>query len=302
MPSASPAISDLSDDPTAELDAPALVRGWAEMETPPLTHHAEVVWAARTDLGRVRENNEDKFDFFLPEERARLGLRGRLWAVADGMGGHAAGQIASEAALKTLIRSYFDAASPDDTEQKLRAALKEANALIYHAAQKFPDKSGMGTTLVTVVIKNDTLFVAHIGDSRAYLLRQNEPIQQITTDHSWVEEQVRRRALTRAEAEASPYRNYILRSVGVEPSVEADISQTVLQTGDRVLLCSDGLTGHLSDETLQEIISGAGVSQAVLDLVDAANGAGGKDNITALLLHITTLGAVPPAGTKENGA
>ena len=278
------------DEPTAELDAPTLLRGWAAMAAQAPTHLVEIDWAARTDLGRVRENNEDKFDFFLPNDLTRLALRGRLWAVADGMGGHAAGQIASEAALKTLVRSYFDPSASNDTEAGLRSALTEANAIIYHASKKFPDKAGMGTTAVTVVVKNDTLFVAHIGDSRAYLLRENEPIKQITTDHSWVEEQVRRGALTRTEAEASPYRNYILRSVGVEAQVEADISQMPIQTGDRILLCSDGLTGHLSDEILATRIGEAdSLSQAVLDLVDAANEAGGKDNITALLLHVKSV-------------
>lgn len=285
-------MADTTDDdePTAELDTGVLLRGWAAMDNHAPTHHADVDWAARTDLGRQRENNEDKFDFFLPGDAARLALRGRLWAVADGMGGHAAGQIASEVALKTLVRSYFDPSGPSDTEAALRAALSDANALIFHAAQKFPNKSGMGTTAVAVVVKNNTLFVAHIGDSRAYLLREGEPIKQITTDHSWVEEQVRRGALSRAEAEASPYRNYILRSVGVEAQVEADVSAHVMEAGDRVLLCSDGLTGHLSDEVLATLIGGAdSLSEAVMDLVDAANEAGGKDNITALLLHVKSV-------------
>ena len=181
----------------------------------------------------------------------------------------------------------------------MRAALKQANALIYHAAKNSPTKPEWERHIVAVVIKNDTLFVAHIGDSRAYLLRENEPIKQITTDHSWVEEQVRRKALSRSEAEASPYRNYILRSVGVEASVEADISQHILQSGDRILLCSDGLTGHLGDETLQKTVYAAGVSQAVLDLVDSANEAGGKDNITALLLHVKSLDAAQTETAAE---
>jgi serine/threonine protein phosphatase PrpC len=182
----------MSSDTTAELDTGVLLNGWAAVADARPAKFAEISWAARTDLGRVRENNEDKFDFFLPEEPTKLALRGRLWAVADGMGGHAAGQIASEAALKALVRSYFDPTSSHETEVGLKAALVDANALIHHAARQFEGKNGMGTTAVVAVVKEDKLSIAHIGDSRAYLLRRGEGIRQLTSDHSWVEEQVRR--------------------------------------------------------------------------------------------------------------
>ena len=261
------------------------------------THHAEIAWAARTDMGRVRENNEDKFDFFVPEDPAQLALRGRLWAVADGMGGHNAGQIASEVALKSLIRSYFAADALDDVAAALRGAVSDANALIHQAARQFEGKSGMGTTLVAVVVRDNLLTVAHVGDSRAYLLRRGEPIRPITTDHSWVEEQVRRGALSRADAEASPYRNYILRSVGVEAYVEAEVATPLtLQEGDTVLLCSDGLTGFLDDAALEATIATKGLSQAALDLVDTANDRGGRDNITALLLRVGAIMSVVGTG------
>lgn len=273
-------------DTTEELDTSVLLRGWAAVAPARPEKHAVIAWAARTDMGRVRENNEDKFDFFLPEDSTQLALRGRVWALADGMGGHAAGQIASEAALKACIRAYLDPTASPETEAALRGALSDANALIHHAARQFEGKTGMGTTAVVAVVKEDKLTVGHIGDSRAYLLRQGEAIRQITADHSWVEEQVRRGVMSRPDAEASPYRNYILRSVGVEPTVEADTVTIALQEGDRVLLCSDGLSGYIDGDALAEHIVGKSLSQAALDLIDAANDAGGKDNITVVLLRV----------------
>lgn len=280
-----------TEESTEEIETAVLVRGWEAREGSRPQKHAEMAWAARTDIGRTRENNEDKFDFFLPDEAAQLAARGRLWAVADGMGGHNAGQVASEAALKTLIRCYF--AAPQDGQDTiadaLQSALSEANDLIYRAAHQFEGKSGMGTTVVSVVVCDDMLTIAHIGDSRGYLLRDGS-LRPLTTDHSWVEEQVRRGNMSRAEAEASPYRNYILRSVGVEPAVKADIATETLQEGDIVLLCTDGLTGHVTDEQLARLLSGGkSMSQAVLDLIDAANDAGGRDNITALAMQVKSI-------------
>lgn len=276
----------MGSETTAELDTGVLLKGWSGIEARKPRKHTRITWAARTDIGRVRENNEDKFDFYLPEDPTQLALRGRLWAVADGMGGHAAGQIASEAALKALVRAYFDPTASSDAEEALKAALADANALIHHASRQFENKSGMGTTAVVAVVKEDRLTIAHVGDSRGYLIRRGEGIRQITTDHSWVEEQVRRGVMTRTDAEASPYRNYILRSIGVEPSVEPEINSVELLTGDIILLCSDGLSGYIDGDALAECVAGKSLSQAALDLIDAANDAGGKDNITTLLLRV----------------
>jgi PPM family protein phosphatase len=275
-----------TDKTTEELDAGEVVRSWDDIPAQKPERHSLITWAARTDIGRVRENNEDKYDFFLPEHVSQLALRGRMWAVADGMGGHNAGQIASEFALKILIRNYFAPGGSDSTEEALQAALTEANALIHSAARQFEAKAaGMGTTIVVAVVREDVLTFAHIGDSRAYLLRRGESIRQVTTDHSWVEEQVRRGAMSRDEAEESPYRNYITRSVGVEAEVEPDIVSLPLQEGDTIVLCSDGLSGYLDEEDIERVVAPVGPSQAVLDLIDEANAKGGKDNITALVLR-----------------
>jgi len=298
MPETKPAT-----DTTEEIDATEIRRGWTAIAERRPVRHTSLTWAARSDIGRFRENNEDKFDFFLPDDQTQLALRGRLWAVADGMGGHNAGQVASEAALKALIRTYYAPAGADDVVETLRAALTDANGLIYRAARQNEDRAaGMGTTVVAAVVKEDVLTVAHIGDSRAYLLRRGEGLRRLTTDHSWVEEQVRRGILSRAEAEASPYRNYILRSVGVEAQVDPEILSVPLAPEDTLLLCSDGLSGYLNDDALTVALSGKGPSQIALDLVDAANDAGGRDNITALVVRIHAVGPFPtdfPAGVAQ---
>jgi len=278
---------------TAELEAGELAAGWAALkpqETAPAPPqpHAVIAWGARTDIGRVRENNEDKFDFFLPDDGETLAAKGRLWAVADGMGGHNAGQVASEATLKTVVRNYFQAAG-NDVSASLKGALAEANVLLTQAARQFPDRGGMGTTATIAVVKGNALTIGHVGDSRAYLLREGQEVRQITQDHSWVEEQVRRGGLSRAEAESSPYRNVITRSVGMEGEMVVDVFRETLQTGDVILLCSDGLSGYLDGARLAphlEKARRANPSAAALSLVDAANDAGGRDNITALLLVV----------------
>lgn len=272
---------------TAEMDGGALKRGWGALGNARReTKRAEIAWAARTDIGRHRENNEDKYDFFLPDDPPTLGMRGRLWVVADGMGGHSAGQVASEAALKAMIRSYYSESS-EDVEGALREAITDANALIHAAAKQFADHGGMGTTVVAAVVRDDVLTVAHAGDSRAYLLREGEAIRQITADHSWVEELVRRGAMTREQAEQSPHRNVITRSVGVAEAVDPEVSSETLRVGDVVLLCSDGLTGHIDGGELEKVLRHSpNPSRQVLDLIDAANDAGGRDNITALVLHV----------------
>ena len=284
-----------SDEKTAEFDTEELAqahaeRSWDSVADAVPTQHYSVTWAARTDLGRVRENNEDKFDFYLPEDNPTLAIRGRLWGLADGMGGHAAGQIASEWALKTALRNYYS--SPQgDIPAALTRAITEANTLIFQASRQLANKNGMGTTLILTVLHENTLHIAHVGDSRVYLLR-NGVLSGLTSDHSWVEEQVRLGTMSREEAEKSPYRNYILRSVGVEAGVVPELNTETVQEGDIYLLCSDGLCGVISDEAIQDILSthaSSNLSKACLDLVDAANDKGGKDNITAVIMRVDGL-------------
>ena len=282
----------MADETTAEFDTEELARGWAQLADRRPTHHTELAFAARTDIGRVRENNEDKFDFFLPDDAPTQATRGRLWAIADGMGGHSAGQVASEAGLKTVIRSYFAEPLTGETSEvgeALRQSLRDANALITQAAINMGAKNGMGTTMVVAIVLNDMLTLAHVGDSRAYLLREGERIRQLTTDHSWVEEQVRRGALSRAEAEKSPYRNVITRSIGMGDGMDADILTEKLFPEDILLLATDGVTGYLGEDALAALMSNKSLSKAALDIVDAANDAGGKDNSTVVLLKVLSI-------------
>lgn len=298
-----PNAIDLSGrDVTARLNRDELHEGWAELgKTPRLI--ATIKMGAKTDLGRVRENNEDKFDFFEPEDPAVLAAKGAFYAVADGMGGHSAGQIASELALKTVMQAYY--ANPSaDTNSSLRVAIQDANSLVFDTAQAIPDRQGMGTTMTVAVVREDQLTVAQVGDSRAYLVRDGE-ITQLTQDHSWVAEQVRLGAMSADEAHSSPFRNIITRSVGTAQTVEPDLATHSVQAGDTVLLCSDGLTGHVSPDGIAAVLREYTPSAAASRLIEEANANGGRDNITVVVLSIRSVapyaepqkaeGAAPPA-------
>lgn len=269
---------------TAPFETEALQAGWAEKAAVKPRCYAYVAFGAKTDLGRVRENNEDKFDFLEPDDPTVLAAKGRVYAVADGMGGHSAGQIASELALNIFTRSYYADPNPN-VESSLQRAVREANAYVVDVARTVPGRSGMGATLTAVILRDDDLFIAQVGDSRCYLLR-NGSLDQVTEDHSWVAEQVRAGAMTLQEAESSPFRNVITRSMGGAPEVEPDVTAVKVQVGDRFLLCSDGLSGMVPDEEMAEILAQGSPSVAVWNLIDRANHYGGKDNVTALVLDI----------------
>jgi protein phosphatase len=242
---------------------------------------------AKTDLGRVRENNEDKFEFFEPEDPAVLATKGSFYGIADGMGGHSAGQIACELALKVVIRAYYENPSPD-THASLHRAVEEANAMIYDTAQMITERSGMGTTLTACIVREDKVTVVQVGDSRGYLIRNNQ-ISQITEDHSWVAEQVRNGSMTWEEAQASPFRNIITRSIGTASTVEADVTTEDMQVGDILVLCSDGLSGHVDPGDIMAIALEYSPSIAAMRLVEEANERGGRDNITVMVLSVRAL-------------
>jgi PPM family protein phosphatase len=277
---------------TQDLDQSALLAGWKEMEDSVPTLFAKLVVGAKSDLGSVRENNEDKFDMLEPFEPGILAIKGRFFGVADGMGGHSAGQIASEVALKTLMRAYY--ADPrSEIQRSLRDAVSRANLAVYDDAQTLPERQGMGTTLTAAVVHEDKLHLIHVGDSRAYLCRDGE-LRQVTNDHSWVAEQVRLGAMTLDDALASPLRNIILRSVGTADTIEPDYFIEDIKAGDTVLICSDGLTAHLDDSDLLRFASGdsvdtIGPSVAALRMVELANSRGGRDNITLIVFKVNSI-------------
>jgi len=203
------------------------------------------------------------------------------------MGGHQAGQIASELALKTVFRAYYADRSPD-IEEALKQAAAEANRYLLDVARMIPDRSGMGTTLTAAVVRDDEARIVQVGDSRCYLLRGGR-MEQITEDHSWVQEQVRRGTMSLEDAEMSPFRNVITRSLGAAPDVEPDLFAIKLEPGDRLVLCSDGLSGMVGDVELFEIASVGSPSVAAWNLVDRAVEQGGKDNVTVLVLDVQSV-------------
>ncbi|HEY3413206.1 MAG TPA: Stp1/IreP family PP2C-type Ser/Thr phosphatase [Armatimonadota bacterium] len=270
------------DEITAELQPADLPPGETPRQAPEI--HLAVQFAAKTDLGRVRENNEDKFDWWEPEDPVLLANRGRLYAVADGMGGHAAGQIASEMALKALAQAYFGGVN-GSVEDAVARAFSQANAVIYDTARAIPSRSGMGCTLATVAIVDSDAVVAWAGDSRAYLIRDGIATQ-MTRDHSLVEEHVQLGILTREEAAHHPRRNIITRSLGPEPAVQPDVVRYPLLPGDTLLLCSDGLTGVVADPEIAALAVASPPSLACGELIGVANSRGGPDNVTVAILRV----------------
>ena len=245
-----------------------------------------VTVGAKTDLGRVRENNEDKLEFYVPSTDDELASRGMIFVVCDGMGGHEAGQIASELALKTFIDVYRNHPSEDPSEAAL-SAVNAANRYVLDVARAVPARQGMGCTLSAVMIVQDRAIIAQVGDSRVYRLRNGELVQ-ITTDHTWVEETVASEMMSREEAEKSPYRHVLTRAIGTEQDVKVDVFDEIVEPGDVYLLCSDGLTNHVGNETIAEQLL-KGPSEAVWDLVDLALAGGGSDNTTVVVVRVDAL-------------
>ena len=234
---------------------------------------------ARSDVGKVRHGNED--DYYIGET---------VVAVADGMGGHVAGEVAATTALEPI--AALDGKvfiSGDAADEALVEAVHEANRRVVSRAEAEPDLKGMGTTLTAGMIRDGRLHLAHVGDSRAYLLRSEQPIEQLTTDHTLVERLVREGRLSRDEAALHPQRNVITRAIGNEPDVAVDSLPPIrLEPGDEILLCSDGLTGPVDDEAIAATLAGHDDGEAaVTALVDAANDAGGPDNVTVVLLRVS---------------
>ncbi|HUQ63212.1 MAG TPA: Stp1/IreP family PP2C-type Ser/Thr phosphatase [Acidimicrobiales bacterium] len=227
-----------------------------------------------TDVGRVRKMNEDY-----------LLVSDALYAVADGVGGHQAGEVASQTAIETLAEEFND-----PTTDGLVTAIKAANEAVWRLAQDNAERRGMGTTITAVALVEDDaeehLAIVNVGDSRAYLFRSSE-LAQISEDHSLVEELVRKGQLTHEEAQVHPQRSIITRALGMEPEIEVDYWQLVAYRGDRILLCSDGLTNEVSDDriasTLRQIRD---PKEAARDLVRQARDHGGNDNITVVIVDV----------------
>jgi PPM family protein phosphatase len=243
-----------------------------------------VTVACKTDLGRVRENNEDKFEYFLPEDDATLATRGQIFLVCDGMGGHAAGQIASEISAKTFIDVYLHhpATEPDAA---MRAAVVAANRFVCDIGRAVPSRKGMGTTLSGLILIQDQAYCVQVGDSRIYRLRAGE-LAQLTHDHTWVEEALRRGMITADEGENHPYRHVLTRAIGTEGEVLPDVDREAVSEGDVYLLCSDGLINHVDDVAIAETLAGSTPSEAAWRLVGQALQGGGSDNCTVMVVRV----------------
>ncbi len=234
-------------------------------------------WAQVTDTGLVRNLNEDSLCI-----SPGIGL----FAVADGMGGHLAGEVASTAALQMLehelVKLHGKGGKPGDV---LVGAVKEVNKSIFDMSRKNPAWVGMGTTITACLKSGDELYIAQVGDSRAYLLRGNE-IVQLTEDHSLVQQLVKNGGITKEQAIAHPRRNVLTRALGTGPVLEVDRYSVKIYPGDMILLCTDGLTGYLRQEEINAAVRNApSLDTAVLTLLDQALQRGGADNITAVLVE-----------------
>lgn len=234
---------------------------------------------AITDVGRTREINQDYV--FISENP--VGTLPNLFVVADGMGGHKAGDVAARFAVETLVSCIASQEEEMSPLRVLQSAIKTANEQLYDKAQNNEAFTGMGTTMVAAVIEKDTLYVANVGDSRLYVM--GEEIIQITKDHSLVEEMVRRGEIRREEARNHPNKNIITRAVGTGPKITADCFEELLG-GQTVLMCSDGLTNMLEDEDIKIIMDQSeNLEAAGRQLIAAANENGGVDNITVVLVN-----------------
>ncbi|MDQ6644280.1 MAG: Stp1/IreP family PP2C-type Ser/Thr phosphatase, partial [Chloroflexota bacterium] len=248
--------------------------------------------AQLTDVGRKREHNEDNMAYVIPKDPQVMAKKGALFIVADGMGGHAAGEVASEIAVDTVSNVYYQDDS-DDAATSLLHAIKRANALIHQRAAENMLRSGMGTTCVAAVLRGNMAYIANVGDSRAYLVR-NGQVKQVSQDHSWVAEQVRAGLLTEDQARTHAQRNVITRCLGTQADVEIDVFPEQLEDKDALVLCTDGLSGLVSDDEIRRIVGQSIPQDSVYHLVQRANENGGPDNITAIVISVQEAGWEPP--------
>lgn len=236
---------------------------------------------AKTDIGLVRSSNQDSF--------ATGELPGNVaWAVVcDGMGGAAGGNFASSMAVKfiseRITASYRQGMSDISIKNMLTSAIIAANVSIYDKGQSDPELTGMGTTVVVAILMEDSLYVAHVGDSRAYILSKGM-LNQLTKDHSFVQEMVDKGKLTPDEAKDDPRKNYITRALGVNSDVRVDFCQEFLSEDDVVILCTDGLTNYVTDEEICSLTDDSNVDEYTERLVNKANENGGGDNVTVVTL------------------
>jgi PPM family protein phosphatase len=237
-----------------------------------------------SDVGCVRTNNEDSALFIRPSNLRVRANKGFLSIVADGMGGHAAGEIASRMAIDTVSKTYFD--RDESSEESLFFALTKANRNIWQSAAKNVQQKGMGTTCTAIAIVDTRLYLAHVGDSRAYLLKKGQ-LFQLSKDHTYVQTLVDQGVITPTEAEKHPERNVLTRAMGTHSKVEIDVAALphAFEDDDRLFLCSDGLYDYLSNDEIAQLLLQPSLSESAAQLISLAKQRGGHDNITVLLVE-----------------
>lgn len=250
----------------------------------------DLEFAERTDTGRVRGNNEDALGHVLPTGPAQVQSQGWFFAIADGMGGHECGEVASNLAIKTAVEGFRKIPKGVMHVSLLPRLVQEANAAVYEAGQAMPLRgSRMGTTFVACALRFDSAVVSHVGDSRCYLFR-NGGARQLTRDHTMAEEQMRLGILSKDEAAAQDGRHVLTRSLGNELFVAADTLTVNILPGDVLLLCTDGLYGAVPDAAMQQMVErNQDLERAAEALVTAANEAGGDDNVSVQLIRVKTV-------------
>jgi protein phosphatase len=272
----------------------------------PLSAHgmlAKLSWALRSEPGDVRPHNEDFAGAFAPTIPDDAWDRGPLFVVCDGLGGHAAGEVASRLAVESAMREW-SAGTPSAPHKDLRNATRSANVAVYDAAMG-EGRRGMGTTMTSLTLSGREAVVAHIGDSRAYVVRRGQCLQ-LTSDHSRVGEMLRLGMLTPEQASSHPARSQLTRSLGTDPIVQIDIVRTPLETGDVFVLCSDGLWDTVSRAEIAATVLAIGspkvatVAEAADALVSLALDRDAPDNVTALVVRVTSDRPIPPAPARRS--
>jgi PPM family protein phosphatase len=239
----------------------------------------------RTDVGRRRDHNEDCLGIYRPTAAEEIAHRGTMLVVADGMGGYAAGEIASRLAVEQVVNSFYQDLT-SEIDDSLIKALHNANRAVIDKANDDQEKQGMGTTMAVAVIRDEDLSVTNVGDSRVYLLR-NGNLSQVSQDHSWVAQLLRAGKITPEEAKKHPMRNVVTRSLGGNLELEVEVYPPIkLQRNDVIILCSDGLWGPVSADQIQHIVQTRSPQAAADALIEAANEGGGPDNITAIVCQV----------------
>ncbi len=240
-----------------------------------------------TDTGKVRKVNQDSFFAEEPAEDKR-GTHGCLFVVADGMGGHAAGEVASALAIDIVSNTYYDSELDSETEpgDSLRRAFREANSAILKEGSSNLDRYGMGTTCTGIVLRDDQYWICHVGDSRIYRMRGGK-LEILTADHTLIQQMIEKGEINEGEAERLSIRHILVRAMGIDEKVKLDLSDTPipLLAGDTLLICSDGLHSVIPDSEIAETLGRLQGDEAVKTLVNKANEAGGPDNITIVLVE-----------------